>query len=133
MRRPINAVGNEGQWKQIRIGIDSCAAVSCSPEGTFLWPVEVTPQVREEYNTANAGVIYNQGQQRVEGFIDDYVPFCSKFQVADVNRPLMAVYDIRENDNTVIYSKKYGDWIVNDNTGIATQVYFDQGTSNINA
>ena len=86
-----------------------------------------------EYTTANAGVIYNQGQQRVEGYADDYVPFCCKVQVTDVNRPLIAVYDIRENDNTNIYSKKYGDWIINDNSCTATNMYSDQGTSNTNA
>ena len=91
LRRPINAVNNEGHWKQIKIGVDSCAAVSCTPEGTFPGPVEVAPQVGEEYTTANAIIIYSQDQQRVEGFTDDYVPFCIKFQVTDVNRPLMAV------------------------------------------
>ena len=34
----------------------------------------------------------------------------------------MAVYDIRENDNTVTYNKKHGDWIINDSTGTATQI-----------
>ena len=62
----------------------------------------------EEYTTANVAVIYNQGQQRAQGYTDDYIPLCSEFQVTDVNRPLMAVYDIRENDNTVIYSKNMG-------------------------
>ena len=91
-----------------KIGVDSCAAISCTPAGIFPGEVKVTPQVGEEYTTANANVIYHQGQQRVEGYTDDYVPFCSKFQVTDVTRPLMAVYDIRENDNTVIYSKNMG-------------------------
>ena len=45
----------------------------------------------------------------------------------------MAVCDTREKGSTVIYGKKHGDWIVNDKTGTATQMYFDQGTSNINA
>ena len=101
--------------------------------GHIPWASGGHPSSGEEYTTANAGVIYNQGQQRVEGFTDDYVPFCSKLQDTDFNRPLVAVYDIRENYNTVIYSKKYGGWIVNDNTGTATQMYFDQGTSNIDA
>ena len=85
LRKPINSVNTEGQWKKVKIGVDSCAAISCTPEGTFPGPIEVTPQVGEEYTTANAGIIYNQGQQRVEGYTDDYMPFCSKFQVTDVN------------------------------------------------
>ena len=45
----------------------------------------------------------------------------------------MAVSDIMDHDNTIIYSKRYGDWIVNDQTGAATQLYFESGTSNLDA
>ena len=72
LRKPINSVNTEGQWKRVKVGVDSCAAISCTPEGTFPGPIEVTPQVGEEYTTANDGIIYNQGQQRVEGYTDDY-------------------------------------------------------------
>ena len=51
----------------------------------------------EEYATANSSIIYNEGQQEVRGFIDDYVPFGAKSQVIDVHMPY---------NNTVIYSKK---------------------------
>ena len=56
----------------------------------------------------------------MQGVTDDFMPYGAKSQVTDVRRPLMAVSDIRDNDNTIIYSKRYGDWIVNDQTGAAT-------------
>ena len=61
------------------------------------------------------------------------MPFGAKFQVIDVRRPLMAVSDIRDNGNTIVYSKRHGDWIINDQTGAATQLYFENGTSNLDA
>ena len=69
----------------------------------------------------------------MQGVTDDFMPFGPKFQFTDVRRPLMAVSDIRDNDNTIIYSKRYGDWIVNDQTGAAAQFYFENGTSNLDA
>ena len=107
--------------------------MSVTPKDVFPGEVEITPHVGEEYTVANAEVIYNEGQQRVQRFTDDFMPFGAKFQVTDVRRPLMAVSDIRDNNNTIIYSKQYGDWIVNDQTGAATQLYFENGTSNLDA
>ena len=132
--KQIDAVNStNGQWRKVKIGIDSCAALSVTPKDTFPGDIEITEHVGEEYTVANAEVIYNEGQQRVQGVTYDYMPFGAKFQVTDVRRPLMAVSDIRDNNNTIIYSKQYGDWIVNDQTGAATQLYFENGTSNLDA
>ena len=132
--KQIGAVNlTNGEWRKVKIGIDSCAALSVTPKDTFPGPIEITEHVGEEYTVANAEVIYNEGQQKVQGVTNDYMPFGAKFQVTDVRRPLMAVSDIRDNNNTIIYSKQYGDWIVNDQTGAATQLYFENGTSNLDA
>ena len=132
--RPIDAVNSaEGEWRKIKIGIHSCAALSVTPKDVSPGEIEITPQVGEEYTVANSDVIYNEGQQKVQGVTDGFMPFGDKFQVTDVRRPLMAVSDIRDNGNTIIYPKQYGDWIVNDQTGAATQLYFENGTSNLDA
>ena len=108
--------------------MDSCAAESVTPPGVFPAPIEITSRVGEEYTCANDTVIYNQGQQTVSGYTDDYVPISSRFQVADVSKPLMSVYSARDNDNTLLYSKKYGDWIINDLTGSATRMCEENNT-----
>ena len=94
---------------------------------------EITPHVGEEYTVANSEVICNEGQQKVQGITEDFMPFGVKFQVIDVRRPLMVVSDITDNGNTIIYSKQYGDWIVYGQIGVATQLYFQNGTSNLDA
>ena len=115
-------------WKCIKIGVDSCAAESVTPPDIFPSPIEATGRVGEEYTCANDTAIYNKGQQTVSGYTDDYVLVSSRFQVTDVNKPLMSVYSARDNDNTLLYSKKYGDWIINDLTGSATRMIEEHNT-----
>ena len=64
----INAVdaGSEGERVRVRVGVDSCVALSATPPNTFPQPIESTPQVGEEYMAANKGTITNVGQQTVK-------------------------------------------------------------------
>ena len=101
----------------------------CFPVQHF--PIELTNRVGEEYTCANDTLIYNQGQQTVSAYTDDYVPIASRFQVTDVNKPLVSVYSARDNDNTLIYSKKYGDWIINDLSGTAARQSLENNTFNL--
>ena len=127
---PIDS-NNQGEtqgWKCVKVGVDSCAAESVTPPGVFPAPVELTRRVGEEYTCANDTVIYNQGQQTVSAYTDDFVPVSTRFQVTDVNKPLMSVKVAKDNDNTILYSKKYGDWIINDITGSATRMVDENNT-----
>ena len=102
--KPIDAVNSaEGEWRKVKIGIDACTALSVTPKEVFPGEIEITPHVGEEYAVANCEVIYNEGQQKVQGVTDDFMPFGAKFQVTDVRRPLMAVSDIRDNNLSLIH------------------------------
>ena len=45
----ISSVDNEkeGEWIKVRVGVDSCAALSVTPPNVFPQPIEATPQVGE--------------------------------------------------------------------------------------
>ena len=58
----------EGEWIKVRVGVDSCAALSVTPPNVFPQPIESTPQVGEEYMAANKGTIRNVGQQTVQAY-----------------------------------------------------------------
>ena len=129
----VNAVerpqsSTAGEWKRIDVGVDSCAGVSVTPPGVFPGSVEVTDRVGEEYTSASDHILYNLGQQTVDAYTDEYVPVNACFQVAEVNKPLMSVSSAYENGNTVLYSKKHGSWVINDETNIATPMEYKNNT-----
>ena len=128
--RTIDAV-NEGEWRKIKVGVDSCAAISVTPPGCFPGPVEVTDQVGDEYTSASNDIMYNQGQQRVDGVTENYLPCNLKVQVTDVNKPLIAASDMEDQGNTIVLSKKWGHWLVNDNTGTSVPLNRENGTYNM--
>ena len=84
--------------------------------------MEVSAGVGEEYTSASNHVIYNAGQQTVSAHTDEYVPVTTRFQVTDGNKPLMSISGAYEHDNSVLYFKKQGSWIINDRTNIATRM-----------
>ena len=86
----IGSVDNDavGEWIKVRVGVDSCAALSVTPPNVFPQLVEATPQVGEEYMAANKGTIRNVGQQTVQAYTNEYLPVKQRFQVTQVHRPV---------------------------------------------
>ena len=126
---PVGVNDNEIQgWRCVKVGVDTCAAASVTGPDIFPHPVEVTRRVGEEYTCANGTIIFNQGQQRVNAVTDDWVPVNSVFQVTDVNKSLMSAHDAKHNDNTMLISKKYGDWLINDISNVATRLVEENNT-----
>ena len=106
-----------------------------TPEDTFpeeLFPVEVTPNVGEEYVAANGHTMTNTGQQTVRAYTDDFTPTQSKYQRTQVHRPLHAVSELEDNDKTVVFSKKYGRFILCDITGVRCPFEREDGTYHMN-
>ena len=112
---------------RVRVGVDSCAALSVTPPNVFPQPIEATPHVGEEYMAANKGTIKNVGQQTVQAYTNEYLPIQQKFQVTQVHRPLAAVSEMEDNDKTVVISK-YGRFIIDNNTGVWTNIERENGT-----
>ena len=125
----INSVDNEseGEWIRVRVGVDSCAALSVTPPNVFPQPVEATPQVGEEYMAADKGTIRNVGQQTVNAYTNEYLPVQQRFQVTQVHRPLAAVSEMEDNDKTLVISK-YRRFIMDNNTGVWTNIQREDGT-----
>ena len=125
----INSVDNEseGEWIRVRVGVDSCAALSVTPPNIFPQPIEATPQVGEEYMAANKGTIRNVGQQTVNAYTNEYLLVQQKIQVTQVHRPLAAVSEMEDNDKTLVISK-YGRFIMDNDTGVWTDIQREDGT-----
>ena len=75
-------------------------------------------------------MIYNEGTQEVQAVTDVGYDTDATMQVAGVQRPLLAVYDAVEKGNSVLFSKKYGHLIFNDdaNVNVWNQMREENGT-----
>ena len=133
----VNAVdtNSEDGWECIKVGVDSCAAISVTPEDTFpeeQFPIQVTPSMGEEYFAASGHTMTNTGQQTVQAYIDDYIPVQGKYQRTQVHTPLYVVSELEDNAKTVVISKKYGNFIFCDISGIRTLISRKDCTYHIN-
>ena len=77
---------------------------------------------------ASGHVINNTGQQTVKSYTSDYVPMQSKFQRTQVHRPLSTVSEMEDVDKTIVISKKYGRFILDDLSGVSTEIGREGGT-----
>ena len=77
---------------------------------------------------ANKGTITNVGQQTVKAYTNEYIPIATRYQVTQVHRLLAAVSEIEDADKTLVISKKYRRFILDDSTGIRTKLGREDGT-----
>ncbi len=82
----------------------------------------------EQYVAASGHIIDNIGQQTIQSYTDDYLPMQSKFQRTQVHRPLSAVSEMEDAGKTVVISKKYGRFIIDDVSGVRTEIGREGGT-----
>ena len=94
----------------------------------FPQEVETTPQIGEEYMTANTGTIHNVGQQTVSAHTNEFLLVSTKYQVTQVHRPLAAVSEIEDANKTLVVSNKYGRFIMDIDTWVTTAVGREGGT-----
>ena len=113
---------------KVRVGVDTCASRSVTPPDASPQPIEITPQVGEEYMAANKGTIHNVGQQTVKAYTNEFIPVSTKYQVTQVHRPLAAVSEIEDADKTLVISKKYGRFIMDNSIGVCAQLGREDGT-----
>jgi hypothetical protein len=129
----INSVDgdNNGKWVRIKVGIDSCAAVSVTPETLFpesQFPVQSTPHLGEDYVVGDGNTITNTGQQTIQAYTNEYIPIQQRFQRTQVHRPLAAVSELEDNNKTVVFSKRYGCFVLDDATGVRAEINREDGT-----
>ena len=129
---PVEVSGNEvsgqGRWTKIPVGVDSCAATSVTPPGVFPGGVKVGQRLGEALTSACGGSIFIEGTQHVNALTDNGYQANADVHVCDVRRPLFSVHDMKEKDNSIIFSKKYGDWVFNDDAGIFTPMREENNT-----
>ena len=89
----------------MRIGIDSCAAVSVIPNGMSHNFIHKDDQTGTKYTAANGTPIVDLGRQEISGKTDTQGTKVRglKFRVADVGRPLLAVIDLVEKRKRVVF------------------------------
>ena len=98
-------VGAKGEY--MAIGVDSCAAVSVLPKATCTdYPVESDAQTGTRYVAANGSAIRDEGSKVLYGsFGDQKAVKGARFRVAAVSRPLMAIADMLDKGNKVIFER----------------------------
>ena len=93
-----------GVDSSLKIGIDSCAAVSVIPEGLVPGKIHRDDQTGTRYRAANGTPIYDLGRQEIFGRLDgDGAVKGLKFRVAQVGRPLLSVADLVEKGKRVTF------------------------------
>ncbi len=113
---------SEPGWTKIEATIDSGAADNVMPEELFghLPKTDGNPNIR--YVAANGDKIPNRGARQVPMYTDDWQRTAIKFQLTDVNKPLISVGHITARKHVVILDEHEG-WIINKATGGVTRVH----------
>ena len=100
----------DGGWREIAAVVDSGAEETVAPPGLFPGEVAESPMQRSggRYRAANGARIPNLGQQRVS-FRPSEGHGCSlRFQVADVERPLISVSQLGKTGHKVEFDGDKG-------------------------
>ena len=103
--------------------VDSGAVNSVTPKGLFKAELKPSPMSRagKRYRGPDGSPIPNLGQQDIAFVTDDGQRCGLTMQVADVERPLIAVSHLSEAGNDVMLGKRGGK-IVNLKTGQTTNI-----------
>ena len=107
----LNAVSQEPTWRHIEAVVDSGAAESVAPPSLAPWaPMEESPGSRrgQHYLSASGERLPNLGQKTLDVVTEDGMAATTKFQIADVTRPLCAVSKICDQDNVVVFTRDGG-------------------------
>ena len=97
--------GSSGET--IRWGIDSCAAVTVVPKATAkAYPLHVDSLAGRSYKPAGGAPIYDEGSKILYGsFGGAKAKRAIRTRVADVSRPLFAVSELCDTEQSAFYSK----------------------------
>ena len=96
---------------------NSCASNELAPE---LEPVPSEGSRRgQTYAAAGGKVLKNEGEKWVQALTGQGKPVTTRWQVVDVNRPLMSVHQICQNGNIVVFGET-GGYIMNVSDGSQT-------------
>ena len=91
----------------VELTIDSGAAVSVVPKGTFNEPLQIAERVKSEmYRSASGHAMPNLGEQHVTAKASNGANFGLTVQVAGVMKPLISVQEICQKGNEVIFSRE---------------------------
>ena len=113
---------SEPGWTKVEATVDSGAADNVMLEELFghLPKTDGNPNIR--YVAANGDKIPNRGARQVPMYTEDWQKTGIKFQLTDVNKPLISVGHITARKHVVILDEHEG-WIINKATGGVTRVH----------
>ena len=112
---------NTREYKKMTCTVDSGAGESVTNEEDCAG-VETVPSEQSQrgvvYEVANKQTIPNEGEKRCEVTTPHmWWPKQLVFQVCKVHKPLLSVGKLKRAGNTVVFSKRHGNYIENDWTG----------------
>ena len=109
LRRTQIRSGEAQRRTRVSLGVDSCAAATVIPRKTCPdYPVRRDAVTGRIYTNASGKQIADEGQcELVAGDDDD--PQVLRARVADVVRPLLAVYDLCKTNHRVIFELDFDD------------------------
>ena len=126
-RREINEVTQDGEWKKIRVQVDSGAFDWVTPKSTAEHiPISETEASKKGvcYSAANGSDIKAFGEKRIKGLFDEGFGFSAKMQVADVRRTLASVMSINRTGNKVVLDGQ-GSYLENKRTGKRVKIHIE--------
>jgi len=100
----IGAMLQEG--KQVRIGVDSCAAVTVFPKHIAVdYPISNTPGKAKSYRPASGAVVPDLGTRKVQVRLSDGSQRIVNPRIADTHRALMAVSEMNDMGHDVFFPR----------------------------
>ena len=110
LQRPVESVVGGRQYKCIEAVVDSGAEETVAPRGAFPGPARPSAMSRAGacYRTASGVPVPNLGELDVQFFTNEGFAAEIPFQLADIERPLIAVSALAKAGNVVELHAKGG-------------------------
>ena len=134
----LNALATGESWKgytKVKVPVDSCAEECvCGPEDFPAVEVDNSEDRKEygrEYACADDGRIFNVGEKKVPSLTDEGSKLNVKWQVTQVNKPLLAVSKLADAGFDCSFNQS-GGYICNRKTGTRIKMHRERGLYFIN-
>ena len=93
---------------RVNLGVDSCAAVLVVPKKLCSdYPIQKDAKTGQQYTVANGRRIPDLGQRTLRLHSEEETPRAIRTRVADVFRPLLAVYDLCKTGHRVVFDFEF--------------------------
>ena len=92
-------------WIKVGVAVDSGACAHVTPASVFA--MESVLSTGPTFYAANGAPIKNYGTQEVNAILDDETKINLKFNVAEIARPLLSVFEINSKGFVCVFGQDY--------------------------